>query len=101
MSGGLRLPQGTRCFLPERRARFLLEAEEPAESDEQQEKEPAEVTAEKTADDASAEEVKSEEDASDVVDGAETNGGLRNRRTSGKITLRRRKRSRGGVAVED
>ena len=77
------------------------EAEEPAESDEQQEKEPAEVTAEKTADDASAEEVKSEEDASDVVDGAETNGGLRNRRTSGKITLRRRKRSRGGVAVED
>ena len=77
------------------------EAEEPAESDEQQEKEPAEVTAEKTADDASEEEVKSEEDASDVVDAAETNGGLRNRRTSGKITLRRRKRSRGGVAVED
>ena len=77
------------------------EAEEPAESDEQQEKEPAEVTAEKTADDASEEEVKSEEDASDVVEAAETNGGLRNRRTSGKITLRRRKRSRGGVAVED
>ena len=77
------------------------EAEEPAESDEQQEKEPAEVTAEKTADDASEEEVKSEEDASDVVDAAETNGGLRNKRTSGKITLRRRKRSRGGVAVED
>ena len=77
------------------------EAEEPAESDEQQEKEPAEVTAEKTADDASEEEVKSDEDASDVVDAAETNGGLRNRRTSGKITLRRRKRSRGGVAVED
>jgi hypothetical protein len=66
------------------------EADEPAESDEQHEKEPAEVTAEKT-----------EDNASDVVDGAETNGGLRNRRTSGKITLRRRKRSRGGVAVED
>jgi hypothetical protein len=77
------------------------EAEEPAEADEQREEEPAEVTAEETADDASAEGVNSEEDASDVVDGAETNGGLRNRRTSGKITLRRRKRSRGGVAVED
>ena len=77
------------------------EAEEPAESDEQREEEPAEVTAEETADDASAEGIKSEEDASDVVDEAETNGGLRNRRTSGKIILRRRKRSRGGVAVED
>ena len=77
------------------------EAEEPAESDEQLEQEPAEVTAGKTADDSPDDEVKSEGDASDVVDGAETNGGLRNRRTSGKITLRRRKRSRGGVAVED
>ncbi len=77
------------------------EAEEPAESHEQLEEEPAEVTAEKSADDAPNDEVKSEDDASDVVDEAETNGGLRNRRTSGKITLRRRKRSRGGVAVED
>lgn len=77
------------------------EAEEPAESHEQLEEEPAEVTAEKSADDAPNEEVRSPDDASDVVDGAETNGGLRNRRTSGKITLRRRKRSRGGVAVED
>ena len=76
-------------------------AEEPAESDEQHEQEPAVVTAEKTADDASDDETKSADDASDVVDGAETNGGLRNRRTSGQITLRRRKRSRGGVAVED
>ena len=88
------------------------EAEEPAESHEQLEEEPAEVTAEKSADDAPNDEVKSEDDApndevkseddaSGVVDEAETNGGLRNRRTSGKITLRRRKRSRGGVAVED
>ena len=78
------------------------EAEEPAESDEQLEEEPAKVSIETSADDASGDdEVKSEDDASDAVDGAETNGGLRNRRTSGKITLRRRKRSRGGVAVED
>ena len=79
------------------------------EADEvQPEQEPAEVTAEKTEDDAPAdentsdEETKPEEDTSEGVDGAEhTNGGLRNRRLSGKITVRRRRRLRGGVAVED
>ena len=36
------------------------------------------------------------------VNGAEsTNGGLRNRRAPGKISLRKRRRSRGGVAVDD
>ena len=70
----------------------------------QPEQEPAEVTAEKTEDDAPAdentsdEETKPEEDTSEGVDGAEyTNGGLRNRRLSGKM----RRRLRGGVAVED
>ena len=84
------------------------EAEEPTESEVQPEQEPAEVTAEKTKDDAPAdentsdEETKPEEDTSEGVDGAEyTNGGLRNRRPSGKITVRRRRRLRGGVAVED
>lgn len=84
------------------------EAEEPTESEVQPEQEPAEVTAEKTEDDAPAdentsdEETKPEEDTSEGVDGAEyTNGGLRNRRPSGKITVRRRRRLRGGVAVED
>ncbi len=72
-------------------------AEEPAESDD----EPAEVTDEKSGDDAVADETTSE-DAADETGGSESsNGGLRNRRPSGRISLRKRKRSRGGVAVED
>jgi hypothetical protein len=84
------------------------ESDEPAEADEtgvaeeQADQKPVEVTAEKSEDDAAAEETKPDEDDSDQVNGAEaTNGGLRNRRTSGKLTLRRRRRSRGGVAVDD
>ncbi len=38
---------------------------------------------------------------SGAVDSESTNGGLRNRRAGGKISLRRRKRSRGGVAIDD
>jgi len=73
-------------------------AEELAESDDK----PAEVTGENTEVDTSAEETASEEDTSDKADGSEeSNGRLRNRRAPGKITLRRRRRSRGGVAVED
>jgi hypothetical protein len=60
----------------------------PAEADE----EPAEVAAEEPQ----------EADDTDTTDDAEsTDGGLRNRRQSGKMSLRRRKRSRGGVAVDD
>jgi hypothetical protein len=74
------------------------ETEEPAESADK----PAEVTGEKTDADTSAEETPSDENTSDKVDGSEeSNGRLRNRRAPGKITLRRRRRSRGGVAVED
>jgi len=76
------------------------EAEESTES----EGEPAEVSAE-AADEPgedTSEETESEESASDEVNGAEsTNGRLRNRRSPGKISLRKRRRSRGGVAVED
>ncbi len=68
------------------------ETEKPTEPEDQpSEQEPAEVIAEG-----------SEKDASDVVDATEkTNGGLQNHRPSGKTTLRRRRRLRGGVAVED
>jgi hypothetical protein len=79
---------------------------------------PADVTAETSEDDAKAEEVppeaesepaaesgpesESKAEASDEDNGAEsTNGGLRNRRSPGKIGLRKRKRSRGGVALDD
>jgi hypothetical protein len=76
------------------------EAEESTES----EGEPAEVTAEAADEpgDDTSEETESEESASDEVNGAEsTNGRLRNRRSPGKVSLRKRRRSRGGVAVED
>jgi hypothetical protein len=87
---------------------------EPTESE--QSAEPAEVTAETSEDDAKAEEAPpeaesepaaeseaaSEAKASDEDNGAEsTNGGLRNRRSPGKIGLRKRRRSRGGVALDD
>lgn len=79
------------------------EVEPPAEADEQSDKEPAEVTAEKPDDDAGATDTETEpKTADDGVNGSESsNGGLRNRRQSGKMSLRRRKRSRGGVAVDD
>lgn len=86
-------------------------ADEPAEADAPTEAgdEPAEVTAEESEDDAEAADTATEPEADDAeaddtddVNGSEsTNGGLRNRRQSGKISLRKRKRSRGGVAVDD
>jgi hypothetical protein len=74
------------------------ETEEPAESEEQTEDEPAEVTA---ATDASADEAAvADETPADEAD--TSSGGLRNRRPAGKTAgWRRRRRSRGGVAVED
>ena len=78
----------------------------PAESEEQPSDEPTEVSAEKSEDEG-ADAVDSatddtETDDTDAVNGAEsTNGGLRNRRAGGKISLRKRRRSRGGVAVDD
>jgi hypothetical protein len=66
---------------------------EPAEADEQ----PGEVTAaEEPAGEPDSPARESTEDAPDET----AEGGLRNRRTSGKISLRKRKRSRGGVAVD-
>ena len=77
------------------------ESEAPAESEDQPSEEPAEVTAEKPEDDG-ADTGESAPDDSDAVNGSEsTNGGLRNRRAGGKISLRKRRRSRGGVAVDD
>ncbi len=74
----------------------------PADAEEQTDREPAEVTAEKSEGDAAEDEAAAEpEPAADAADDGPTNGGLRNRRTSGRITLRRRRRSRGGVAVDD
>jgi hypothetical protein len=77
--------------------------QEPEESTESEDT-PAEVTAEAAngSGDGTAEETESQQDGSDQVNGAEESSGrLRNRRGSGKLTLRRRRRSRGGVAVDD
>lgn len=86
------------------------EAEEPAQSEREPEPEPAEVTAERvtaeesttSAADKAEDQTTPEADDADQVNGADsTNGGLRNRRAGGKISLRKRRRSRGGVALED
>jgi hypothetical protein len=81
-------------------------AEEPT-SDEAEE-EPAEVTAaveepESTADEAPPADEAPDDQPETPEDVAEepANGKLRNRRPSGKTSPRRRRRSRGGVAVED
>ncbi|MGX9788580.1 hypothetical protein [Mycobacterium sp. MMS18-G62] len=82
------------------------EAEETTDEDEA---EPAEVTVEEpesTADQetSTAEEETStaqDEPADEPAEGESANGKLRNRRPSGKETPRRRRRLRGGVAVED
>lgn len=77
------------------------DGEEPVETEDLPDEQPVEVTAEKAEDDDAATRVDDVED-SDQINGSEsTNGGLRNRRTSGKISLRKRRRSRGGVAVDD
>jgi MFS family permease len=80
-------------------------AEEPtaAEAEEEAEQEPAEVTA--AADEVTPraeDEPPTEGDKFDDEPAEEaTNGMLRNRRPSGKTSPRRRRRLRGGVAVED
>jgi hypothetical protein len=74
-----------------------------AKVDEEAEEEPAQVTAEAEGPESTAEEVPPAEEAETPEDEAEepANGKLRNRRPSGKTSPRRRRRLRGGVAVED
>jgi outer membrane biosynthesis protein TonB len=84
------------------------EAEEPetAEAEETPEAEkPAEVTAETVEAPAEpespTEEASTDEDAESDDDAEESKSGLRNRRPTGKGSHRMRRRTRGGVAVED
>jgi hypothetical protein len=64
---------------------------------------PAEVTTEAEQPESTAEEPEpaAEDEASDTGEPETTNGKLGNRRPSGKTAPRRRRRLRGGVAVED
>jgi hypothetical protein len=85
------------------------ETKAPAEPEEPQSDEPAEVTVEKAGNDDSLAETHTEPEPEDTETGGtgaaevseSANGGLRNRRAGGKIGLRKRRRSRGGVAVDD
>jgi hypothetical protein len=73
---------------------------EVASEDESEEK-PAEVIAEASEPEPSAQDEPAEDAASDTTEPETTNGKLGNRRPSGKTAPRRRRRLRGGVAVED
>jgi hypothetical protein len=87
--------------------------DETEESSEPESDEPAEVTAEAEAPESPAEdpappaeeeaekEQAAEDEVSDTTEPETTNGMLGNRRPSGKTAPRRRRRLRGGVAVED
>jgi hypothetical protein len=85
------------------------ETKAPAEPEEPQSDEPAEVTVEKAGNDDTLAETHTEPEPEDTETGGtgaaevseSANGGLRNRRAGGKIGLRKRRRSRGGVAVDD
>ncbi|WP_123028392.1 hypothetical protein [Mycolicibacterium stellerae] len=77
------------------------DSEAPAEPEEREAEEPAEVTAEKSGDDDAVASDTETEDTDATVGSESTNGGLRNRRAGGKISVRKRRRSRGGVAVDD
>ncbi|OBA96506.1 hypothetical protein A5662_17695 [Mycobacteriaceae bacterium 1482268.1] len=74
------------------------EADEAEDSEltEEQTGQPAEVTAETPE---KSDESETSEESENGADSAD--GGLRNRRSSGKLGLRKRRRSRGGVAVDD
>jgi len=77
------------------------ESEEDAESE--SDEKPAEITTEAEEPESTAEEPEAaaEDEASDAGEPETTNGKLGNRRPSGKTAPRRRRRLRGGVAVED
>ena len=79
------------------------ETEESPESESESDEKPAEVTTEAEEPESTAEEPEAtaEAEASDTGESESTNGKLGNHRPSGKTSPRRRRRLRGGVAVED
>jgi hypothetical protein len=75
------------------------ETEEGSESE--SDEKPAEVTTEAEEPESTAEEEQAAEDEASDAEPEATNGKLANHRPAGKSTPRRRRRLRGGVAVED
>ena len=79
------------------------EAEDAVTAEDETDEKPAEVNAEAEEAESTAEEPEAaaEDEASDATETATANGNLGNRRPAGKTAPRRRRRLRGGVAVED
>ena len=102
--------------VPEAEDEVPAEDETEESSESESDEKPAEVTAEAEEAESTAEEAEStaedpapaaeeeqaaEDEASDTAEPETTNGRLGNRRPAGKTAPRRRRRLRGGVAVED
>ena len=94
---------------PEAEDEATTEDETEEHSEDESDEKPAEVTAEAEEAESTAEEPEptaeedpaAEDEASDTTEPATINGRLGNRRPAGKTAPRRRRRLRGGVAVED
>ena len=89
--------------VPEAEDEVTTEGETEESSESESDEKPAEVTAEAEEAESTPEEAEStaKDEAADAGEPATTNGRLGNRRPSGKTAPRRRRRLRGGVAVED
>ncbi len=89
--------------VPEAEDAVTAEDETEESSESESDEKPAEVTTEAEEPESTAEEPEAaaEDEASDTGEPEATNGKLGNRRPSGKTAPRRRRRLRGGVAVED
>jgi hypothetical protein len=77
------------------------EGEAEVDSEDESEESSGDESEEKPEPEPSAQEEPAEDAASDTTEPETTNGKLGNRRPSGKTAPRRRRRLRGGVAVED
>ena len=82
--------------MPEAEDAVTAEDETEESSESESDEKPAEVTTEAEEPESTA-----EDEASDAGEPETTNGKLGNRRPSGRTAPRRRRRLRGGVAVED
>ena len=89
--------------MPEAEDEVPTEDETEESSESESDEKLADVTAEAEEAESTAEEPEStaKDEAADAAEPATTNGRLGNRRASGKTAPRRRRRLRGGVAVED
>jgi hypothetical protein len=89
--------------VPETEDAVTAEDESEESSESESDEKPAEVTTEAAEPESTAEEPEpaAEDEASDAAEPETTNGKLGNRRPAGKTAPRRRRRLRGGVAVED